>query len=302
MLATKYLTKLRLPFYPIYKETVLGRTPSWPTLDPSTMPLMLERCLRMHELDPINNARLPENLKQLLRDIRDYNAVVIVFTQGSLPYLEMAALADRRNWLQYRLCSLPSSNEIGPEYTTQNPAYEPTRLSLLAYSMLVTFFLPPANRPFARLSAYLKQALIRSKVPSSWTQSNVQPNIYTSQFVPPSSPMAFPFNTFHPISSQAPVLSNALTVSTSDLQTPLGVAFSPTDSSLHLLLWVLFIGAITADGTPHRFFFMDLLSQTIDLIGISDWLSTKQILRSVIWMDSVCDPLAKKIWEQIRCS
>jgi hypothetical protein len=154
MLSTKNLAKSRQPFFPIFKSTLTGDTPGWPVLDRS----MEAEVLEGDPPDPIQSAGLPDVLTTLLNDMRDYTAVINIHCQGLLPKLSLATIADRRNYIQYRLTELDPIYDI-PDTFAVSKAYEPCRLAAMVYSMMVVYPLPAANRPFRRLSGMLKTAL-----------------------------------------------------------------------------------------------------------------------------------------------
>ncbi|EEP79918.1 predicted protein [Uncinocarpus reesii 1704] len=155
MLSTKYLVKPRLPFVPIFEETAEGRTPHWPTL---LNPAMIEG-----QPDPIATAGLPADISEILQCMRDYNNVINVYSQGLLPELELAVIADRRNWIQYNLVSLRSVYEYHEAFFDAHKTYEMCRLAAMIYSMLVIFPLPAANRPFKRIASMARMALMETE-------------------------------------------------------------------------------------------------------------------------------------------
>ncbi|WEW61327.1 hypothetical protein PRK78_006817 [Emydomyces testavorans] len=165
MLSTKYLVKPRLPFVPIFKESAQGQTPRWPTV---VNPIALGSLADDGRRDPILKAGLPQDISDILRHMRDYNNVVNLYSQGLLPELEPAVIADRRNWIQYNLVSLSSGCEFHEDFSQAYKTYEACRLSALIYSMLVIFPLPAANRPFQRLSSMMRTALMDSGLSTSW--------------------------------------------------------------------------------------------------------------------------------------
>lgn len=168
MLSTKYLVKPRLPLVPVYKETLEGNTPGWPTLGPSAEELGLPNG---DTADPISKAGLPSDLAEILKDMRDYNAVVNLYTQGLIPQIGLANLADRRNFIQYSLVSLGAVYEFHDIFFDAHRTYEACRLAAMVYGMTVVYPLPAANRPFRRLAAYLKAALIESNIQGGTWQS-----------------------------------------------------------------------------------------------------------------------------------
>ncbi|KAK2778762.1 hypothetical protein FQN52_002677 [Onygenales sp. PD_12] len=177
MLSTKFISRPRLPFIPVYKESATGNTPRWPQLnnpsDPFSPGINIDIDAPGIPVPPANNdiffrAGMNADLATVLRNMQNYNAVVNLYCQGLLPGIELAVIADRRNWIQYRLLSLPSLNEFPDDFFYSNRSYEPTRYAAMIYSTLVIFPLPAANRPFVRLCSLLKSALAASDIDNGW--------------------------------------------------------------------------------------------------------------------------------------
>jgi hypothetical protein len=67
-----------------------------------------------------------------------------------------------------------------------------------------------------------------------------------------------------------------------------------------VLLWVLMIGGIAATGLPERTWFVSTLRTATVRSGLSRWQDLKQILESMLWLDSACDRAAKQIWDEFN--
>lgn len=289
MLSTKYLAKPRLPFVPIFKETAIGQTPNWPTLNPtpgtnssdysggssgepsSTMTTTLHYLLStrpMHNSIPTNPlSPIPPNLQVILQNMREYNIVVDLQTQGLLPNLELSVIADRRNYIQYNLVSLPASYEFPDSYNAIYRLYEPCRLAAMVYSMLVIFPLPAANRPFKRLVAQLINALITvdGDDGSGWAAESGQ----------------WPWE-YEREGSQ-------------DL-TP-----EEEERVSCLYLWIIVMGGIASRGMgADSEWFAARFEQTLQMKGMSTWEEVKHCLTSIMWMDSVCDYGGLAFWRETR--
>lgn len=237
MLSTKYMLKPRLPLVPIFKETLEGHTPGWPSLEPVEEFQLLGS---ENIIDPITNAGLPTDMEEILKDMRNYNAVINLYTQGLIPQLGLANIADRRNFIQYRLCSLDPVYEFHELFVEAHRTYEPCRLAAMIYGMLVIYPLPAANRPFNRLCSLLKIALIDSDIQSG-----------TWQLCP------------------------------------------------EMLLWVLVLGAMASRDLEQRPWFVDILRDTVNVLGIASWLNLKEIMVSIMWMDCVCDIGVHAVWDEV---
>ncbi|EFR01660.1 hypothetical protein MGYG_04662 [Nannizzia gypsea CBS 118893] len=289
MLSTKYLAKPRLPFVPIFKETAIGQTPNWPSLNPtpnsngsdypgsssddlsSTTTTTLNYLLStrpMHNSIPTNPlSPIPPNLQVILQNMREYNIVVDLQTQGLLPNLELSVIADRRNYIQYNLVSLPASYEFPDGYNATYRLYEPCRLAAMVYSMLVIFPLPAANRPFKRLVAQLVNALIAvdGDEGSGWAAESGQwPWEYGRE-------------------------------GSQDL------THEEEDRVSSLYLWIIVMGGIASRGIrADTDWFAARFEQTLQMKELSTWEEVKQCLTSIMWMDSVCDYGGLAFWRDAR--
>lgn len=164
MLSTKNLMPSQLPYVPIFKGSAKGQTPGWPSLGQSMGVGMFEG----GSVDPLPKAKLPDALVKAIQDMRDYNAVVNLYCQGLLSKLSLAAIADRRNYVQFNLLALKAGHCFPRQFTEAYPTYEPCRLGAMVYSILIIFPLPATNRPFSRLAGYLKVALLDSGTTTVW--------------------------------------------------------------------------------------------------------------------------------------
>ncbi|KAM5484365.1 hypothetical protein McanCB56680_002440 [Microsporum canis] len=292
MLSTKYLAKPRLPFVPIFKETAMGQTPNWPSLNPtpincrngnshssstastnssSTTTTTLHYLLStrpMHNSIPTNPlSPIPPNLQVILQNMREYNIVVDLQTQGLLPNLELSVIADRRNYIQYNLVSLPASYEFPDDYIATYRLYEACRLAAMVYSMLVIFPLPAANRPFKRLVAQLVNALITvdGDEGSGWAAESGQwPWEYGREG-----------------------------------QDRLGSEEEERVSCIYL--WIIVMGGIASRGMgADSDWFAARFDQTLRMKGLSTWEGVKQCLTSIMWMDSVCDYGGLTFWKETK--
>lgn len=232
MLSTKYLVKPRLPFVPVFKDSAKGQTPRWPCLDDLGTDTSKGP-------DVVSKSGLPNDLVEILRNMKDYNAVINLYSQGLLQDLELVVIADRRNWIQYSLVSLSSVHEFHEQFFQAHKTYEACRLGAMIYSMLVVFPLPAANRPFRRLSGMVKTALVESGTPVSW------------------------------------------------------------HSSPELLLWILVLGGIAAQNTEERPWFINTINGAAGMAAVSSWEELKQVMTTVMWMDSVCDLGGQTLWNEI---
>ncbi|KAF3481635.1 uncharacterized protein GIQ15_04394 [Arthroderma uncinatum] len=291
MLSTKYLAKPRLPFVPIFRETAYGQTPNWPSLNPTTsnnangngntpttnapddsssssstntLHLLLSTRPMQNSIPTNPLSPIPPNLQVILQNMREYNIVVDLQTQGLLPNLELSVIADRRNYIQYNLVSLPPSYEFPDDYVATYRLYEACRLAAMVYSMLVIFPLPAANRPFKRLVSLLINALIAVDGGDGhgWVaECGEWPWDYGRESLD-----------------------------------RLGLEEEERVSCIYL--WIIVMGGIASRGMPDSEWFAARFDQTVRMKGLSTWEGVKQCLTSIMWMDSVCDYGGLAFWRE----
>ncbi|KGY15701.1 hypothetical protein PABG_11356 [Paracoccidioides brasiliensis Pb03] len=285
MLTTKYLARPRLPFVPIFKDTLVGKTPNWPDLSLNACVVPFNAVNLFVNLQPIpaldpntdpnpsdifTTANLPKHLTRVLRHMQNYTAVIKLYTQGLLPGLELAAIADRRNWIQYQLLSLNSINEFTKYPYSPDPMnashdcsydnsiqqsenykiYEPTRIAAMIFSLIAVYPLPAANRPFRRLCRLMKGALLAAEI----KRVNLNnPNLHESCW----------------------------------------------SGAEEVLLWVVLLGAIAARNTSSEEWFVEQAGNVVQVFGIQSWNQLKEVVERIMWMASVCDVNGLIVWNEI---
>ncbi|EXJ62207.1 hypothetical protein A1O7_02640 [Cladophialophora yegresii CBS 114405] len=112
--------------------------------------------------DPGDDALLA--LLVVIRDMADFTVVVDNYVEGRFVPRPPVMLTDQRNYVQHRLMSLESLEEIESRRTA--PAdlqYEACRLACIAYSFLVIFPFPPVVGLFERLAKRLQISLLQMR-------------------------------------------------------------------------------------------------------------------------------------------
>jgi hypothetical protein len=87
--------------------------------------------------------------------VRNSVYVRLHYRDGRLNPQSLSVLADRRNYVQHSLMSLPADSESKGMVQAADPFYELTRLAAIIYSLLVTFPLPPRTASFAELALHV---------------------------------------------------------------------------------------------------------------------------------------------------
>ena len=65
------------------------------------------------------------------------------------------------------------------------------------------------------------------------------------------------------------------------------------------LLWIYFLGGITATGLPERVWFVENTSALLVRLKLKDWADVKLVLHSFLWLDRGCDAGARVFWSEV---
>ncbi|KAL4862824.1 hypothetical protein BDV12DRAFT_202685 [Aspergillus spectabilis] len=71
---------------------------------------------------------------------------------------------------------------------------------------------------------------------------------------------------------------------------------------VELLIWVLMIGGISAFGTIHRPWYVEQIQWLTGVIGVESWEQLKEIMSSILWLDSLCNAEGLKLWGEVQAS
>ena len=112
------------------------------------------------------------DLLSALDSARCYTLQVLEYLRKD-PYLsDMAVLADKRNFTQHALMSLPPKADIDAGANSIFPLYEPCRLAAIIFSLIVVFPIPASTAPFAELGRRLREALTDQDFRQIWPKSS----------------------------------------------------------------------------------------------------------------------------------
>jgi hypothetical protein len=67
-----------------------------------------------------------------------------------------------------------------------------------------------------------------------------------------------------------------------------------------VLIWILLLGGIAAEGTLERVWFLRRLKPLLAMEGITSWTSLNGLVARFLWMESACADGALKVWEELR--
>ncbi|KAL4879940.1 hypothetical protein BJY04DRAFT_219745 [Aspergillus karnatakaensis] len=65
-----------------------------------------------------------------------------------------------------------------------------------------------------------------------------------------------------------------------------------------VLLWLLMLGGISAVGTDHRAWYVDRIHWLAEVLGVESWEQLRDIMGSILWIDSPCDIEGLILWEE----
>ncbi|KAM3085842.1 hypothetical protein ACMFMG_002900 [Clarireedia jacksonii] len=66
-----------------------------------------------------------------------------------------------------------------------------------------------------------------------------------------------------------------------------------------LMLWVLSVGGVAADGVPERGWFVSHLADQTNDLGIQSWKEMKGNISSVVWHETLCEDVHRRLWEEV---
>ncbi|KAJ9195494.1 hypothetical protein DTO164E3_6807 [Paecilomyces variotii] len=247
MLATRSLSKPVLPYVALAKTNKGSIQPDWP----------LNVLAQISAYGPARDFKqyvrtgLTGELAEILQDIHTYSIVIDLFDKGKLHYPGDHIMADRRNYIQHRLMSLPSLAECAHNalFVETHRVYEPCRLATMIYSLLTVFPVPPVNAPLAQLGRLVRIALTESDPQKSW---HAAPDLLRWAFV-------------------------------------LGAIASGVEST-------------TADDREVRAWYIRSLRRLAPVFQIRSWNDLKRSMKKVLWLDCLCDPYGKELWNEIVSS
>ncbi|RAO71416.1 uncharacterized protein BHQ10_007428 [Talaromyces amestolkiae] len=102
---------------------------------------------------------LPLDLCKVFQRMQNYLHLLEQYTEGTLPQVDLCLIADKRNFTQHSLLSLPAAGEFTEPYQMAYPWYETIRLGCLIIGIGVIFPLPPRAAPLHLLARKLKAEL-----------------------------------------------------------------------------------------------------------------------------------------------
>lgn len=99
-----------------------------------------------------------QDLYSVIQDICGYTTMVSEHCQGIRFQDSLADLADRRNYIQHRVMSLPH-HPVAQGRAEFGDLYEATRLATVIYSLLVVYPISAQTAPFSTLATLLRREL-----------------------------------------------------------------------------------------------------------------------------------------------
>jgi hypothetical protein len=100
-----------------------------------------------------------QNLYSVIQDISGYTIMVSDHCQGIRFQDSLADFADRRNYIQHRVMSLPHHPFVQGG-AGSGELYEATRIATIIYSLLVVFPISAQTAPFFALATLLRKELL----------------------------------------------------------------------------------------------------------------------------------------------
>ncbi|KAI5284023.1 hypothetical protein KEM54_001639 [Ascosphaera aggregata] len=308
LVATKCYTRPSYSYFGIYPESAIGKTPGWPTVQPAWRASSHGKFY-----DTIGQCSLPKPLTEALRNIQDYTAV-ISRSLATGEALELSTIVDRRNYIQWHTVSLPDHKDFY-DYSCkfEEIAYGPVLLraqevpDYWAECFVWGKSPSPVGSPFSGSSSTGRPQTSISRTTNDQIRFQpVSPRRLRSlsatvnghrgtTFASHISQPGLEDPVFETVEGE---MAGYVQTSPIDRFTPVSSPVQPRATGpLHLLLWVIVMGGIAAD-CHDRCFFMDVLCRTCKLADVTRWQDLRAILRSIAWIDTVCDGDAKPLWDE----
>ncbi|PQE29651.1 C6 transcription factor protein [Rutstroemia sp. NJR-2017a BBW] len=75
---------------------------------------------------------------------------------------------------------------------------------------------------------------------------------------------------------------------------------NPPNFDRVLMLWILSVGGVAADGSPERRWFVSHLGDLTEDLGIQCWKEMKGNISSVVWHEILCENIHRRLWEEVK--
>jgi hypothetical protein len=100
--------------------------------------------------------------------MKAYTSIVEKYQDESTTKPDPCRLSNQRNFVQYRLLSLPPAGKLDQDFRKRHPVYEICRLAGLIFGVGVIFPLPAQTAPLPTLLKLLQAELQESRLESDW--------------------------------------------------------------------------------------------------------------------------------------
>jgi hypothetical protein len=107
-------------------------------------------------------------LAEVFQAMKAYTSIVEKYHDGSTSKPDLCRISNQRNFVQYRLLSLPPAGKLDQDFRKSHPVYEICRLAGLIFGVGVIFPLPAQTAPLPTLVKLLQAELQESRLESNW--------------------------------------------------------------------------------------------------------------------------------------
>jgi hypothetical protein len=107
-------------------------------------------------------------LAEVFQAMKAYTSIVEKYHDGSTTKPGLCRISNQRNFVQYRLLSLPPAGKLDQDFRKSHPVYEICRLAGLIFGVGVIFPLPAQTAPLPTLVKLCQAELQESRLESDW--------------------------------------------------------------------------------------------------------------------------------------
>ncbi|KKZ65590.1 hypothetical protein EMCG_08579 [[Emmonsia] crescens] len=332
MLSTKYLTKPRIPFVPIFKESAVGKTPKWPNLSSNTCPMSIDMITLVSNIQPLSSPSSHDNSSSNTKSINtsssstttntdntntnDTTNLNDIFTKSNLPISLTTVLRNMQNYsaivnlhsqglLPY--LELPviadRRNWIQYELLSLKPIYElneytddadPEGINNNDSSNDSNNSSSSRSRSSNSPTPIIQQQPFNYKI---YEPTRFAAMIYSMLVVFPLPATNRPFPRLCRMMKSALIAAEIESISPNNPNPNRNVHC--WSGATEILLWVMMLGTMAARNTPTEDWFVERIRDVVKVVGVRSWEQLKGMMEMVMWMECVCDMGGLAVWNEV---
>lgn len=202
---------------------------------------------------------MTHNMAEVFHAARLYINTIELYLSGKLHRPDLTLIIDQRNLIHFTVLTLPSAT---PRSSSSPPIIYPETIIYEA----------------TRLAILVFSAGIIFPLPAGSSPLPILMGLIQSILQHPNSPLSSSTTTSSPSSSSSS---------------------TPSPAANTLLIWTLTLGAIAAEESSARAWYVTTLGHELRRIGILSWDILRERLKEVLWFDRACEQAGKRLWAEI---